>query len=353
MHAESRSGYSKVMVAAVVSATVLASALVYIYGWSPGLPTNTSATGSPLLPYSADAYAAETSYLLSSFSQSTGVPVAPVSSGGSFAVANQIAAGAPADVFVSVSIAATGPAYLKARSPGWAVGFASDQMVVAYSNGTAAAEVAALGQSAARSNATSAWSDFFESMSSGSVSVGIADPVADPAGLRGWLVLEAAGYLYASGNQSAYSSELLRSRSNVTGAHAAALVPALEAGRIQFLFIYKSAAVADGLPYVSLANGVNFGDPALAGYYTRFTYSDSAGVQRGSPIVLCITVPLGSSDEAGALRFVDFVVHNSETMSKYGLQPLSPARLYNDTEPPPGIVQLVAEGSLVPAGGLP
>lgn len=352
MMTDGRSGVSRAAEAAVVSALVVASALLYVYAGGLVPTSGTTATASPLISFSADAYAAETTSLLESFSQSTGVPVAPVSSGGSFADANQIAAGAPDDVFVSVSIAATGAGYLEDRSPGWAVGFASDQMVVAYSNGTAGAAVAALGQKAAKSNATSEWSAFFDALTSGSVKVGVADPAADPAGLRGWLVLEAAGYLYSDGNQSAYSSALLASGSNVTGTHAAALVPALEAGRVQFLFIYRSAAVADGLPYIPLASRVNFGSPSLAGYYAQFSYADSAGVQRGSPIVLCVTVPLGSADMANALRFVGFVVDNSGTLSGDGLQPLTPARLYNDTEPPSAIAQLVAQGSVVPAGAL-
>src|SRR5712691_4028662 len=124
-----RSGVSGVMIAIAAVAVIavgIASYTVY----------TTSVTLAPLISFSADAYTAEASALLDDFSLSTGVPVAPVKSGGSFADANQIAAGAPDDVFISAALSATGPRYLKNLSSNWAIGFASDQIVVAYSNAT-------------------------------------------------------------------------------------------------------------------------------------------------------------------------------------------------------------------------
>jgi molybdate/tungstate transport system substrate-binding protein len=312
---------------------------------------------APLISFSADAYTIETTALLNAFSQSTGVPVAPVKSGGSFADANQIAAGAPDDVFISVALSATAPQYLKNLSSNWAIGFASDQMVLAYSNATlsssSAATIVGQGNAAAKSNATSDWNTFFTSLVSGNVKVGISDPVADPAGLRGWLVLEAAGFLYASGNQGAYVTSLLQAKANVTGAHAAALVAPLQSGQIQFLFIYKSAAIADHLGYLIIDRHVNLGDPTLGAFYSKFSYKDSAGVTAGAPIILCITIPLSSVNTSEALEFVQYVVKNAGTLSSYGLQPFSPARLYSNVAPPAPISELVSQGLIVQAGSLP
>jgi molybdate/tungstate transport system substrate-binding protein len=184
------------------------------------------------------------------------------------------------------------------------------------------------------------------------VKVGIADPVADPAGLRGWLVLEAAGYQYANGNQNAYVSELLRANANVTGSHAAALVAPLESGQIQFLFIYKSAAVANHLGYISLDRHVDLGDPTLGTFYSKFSYKDSAGTTAGAPIVLCVTVPLSSVNQWEALQFVQYVVQNADTLAAYGLQPVVPAKLYSNLTPPAPISQLVSQGLVMMAGAL-
>lgn len=350
-----RRGISKTVAAfVVVTILVVALAAYLVLGAlqpKPGGSTTTSA--APLISFSADAYTIEATTLLTGFSQSTGVPVAPVKSGGSFADAGQIAAGAPDDIFISVALSATGPGYLKNYSANWAIGFASDQMVIAYSNSTSGAGVVALGDAAAASNSTSDWNSFFSALTSGGVKVGIADPVADPAGLRGWLVLEAAGYLYAGGNPTEYSSALMRNAANVTGTNAAALVAPLESGQIQFLFIYKSAAIADRLGFIALDRHVNLGDPALGGFYSEFTYTDSAGKTSGSPIILCITVPLSSVNTAEALQFVQYVVKNAGTLSAYGLQPFAPAKLYSNTTPPPAVNDLVTEGLVTQAGSLP
>ncbi len=318
--------------------------------------TSVTTTGAPMISYSADAYAAEVTSLLNGFATSTGAQVAPVKSAGSFADANQIAAGAPDDVFVSVALAATSAQYLKNLTSNWAVGFASDQMVLAYSNATqtsAAANVISLASTAAKSNATSDWNAFYLALTSGGVKLGISNPVADPAGLRGWLVLEAAGHLYSGGDQQAYVSPLLQNNANVTGTNAAALVAPLQAGQIQFLFIYKSAAVAAGLKFIALDSHVNLGSPSLGTFYSNFSYTDSAGKTAGAAIILCITVPLSSVNTAEALQFVQYVVQNAKTLSSYGLQPFAVAMLYNNVPPPAAVQALVSQGLVVEAGELP
>ncbi|HEV2138885.1 MAG TPA: substrate-binding domain-containing protein [Nitrososphaerales archaeon] len=358
------SGISNVRIATVTIVAVVVAVAYAVYTTWGGKTTLTQVSSStngssvpptPLISFSADAYAAETASLLSGFAQTTGLPVAPVKSGGSFADANQIAAGAPDDVFISVALSATGPRYLKNLSSNWAVGFASDQMVIAYSNATLSSPegtIVGRGNTAARSNTTSDWSAFFTSLTSGNGKIGISDPVADPAGLRAWLSLEAGGFLYSNGNQGAYATALLQAKANVTGTHAAALVAPLESGLIQFLFIYKSAAVTNHLGYIQLDRHVNLGDPTLGTFYSKLSYRDSAGVIAGAPIILCITVPLSSVNTTEALQFVQYVVKNAWELSSYGLQPFSQARLYNNVSPPAPVAQMISEGLMVEAGNL-
>lgn len=320
--------------------------------------TTTSVALAPLISYSADAYATETTALLSGFSTRTGIPVAPVVSGGSNADASSIAAGAPDDVFLSASLSATSPSHLGNLSSNWAIGIATDQMVLAYSNATksdsAASVIIAQGQTAANSNATSDWNAFYSSLVSGSVKVGISSPVADPAGLRAWLVLEAAGYLYSGGNQQAYASALLKSGDNVTASSAAALVAPLQSGQVQFLFTYKSAAKTDGLGYLALDSHVNLSSPNLGTFYSKFSYTDSAGKTTGAPIVIVITVPLSSVNMVEALEFVQYVVQNMKTLSSYGLIVPAQGLLYSSNtaaQPLPAAIQLlVTQGLLVQSG---
>jgi molybdate/tungstate transport system substrate-binding protein len=227
-------------------------------------------------------------------------------------------------------------------------------MVLAYSNATQSnsndASIINAGKQALTSNATGDWNSFFTSLTSGSTKLGISNPVTDPAGLRGWLVLEAAGYLYAGGNQQAYASALLKSGSNATGTNAAALVAPLQSGQIQFLFIYKSAAIADHLGYLSLDRHVNLSDSTLGSFYSKFSYTDSAGVTAASPIILVITVPLVSLNQAEALQFVQYVVKNSASLASYGLVILQKPNLYHNVTPPPAIQLMLAQGLIVDAG---
>ncbi|HVB95398.1 MAG TPA: substrate-binding domain-containing protein [Nitrososphaerales archaeon] len=320
------------------------------------LTSTVSAKEAPLVSYSADAYATEVTSLLNGFSSSTGAQVAPLKTGGSFADANQIAAGAPDDVFVSVALTATSSQYLRNLTSNWAVGFASDQMVLAYTNATqtsAAAGVINLADTAATSNATSDWNAFYTALTSGGIKIGISNPVSDPAGLRGWLVLEAAGYVCAGGNEQAYVTPLLQNNANATGTSAAALVAPLQAGQIQFLFIYKSAAVSDGLKFLTLESHVSLGSPSLGSFYSQFSYTDSAGKTAGAPIILCVTVPLSAVNTAEALQFVQYVVHNAKGLSSSGLQPFAVAMLYNNVPPPAPIQALVSQGLVAEAGALP
>lgn len=318
--------------------------------------TSSSAEG-PLISYSADAYAPEVTSLLNGFSSSTGVQVAPLKSGGSTADASAIEAGAPDDVFVSSSLAATSSAYLGNLTAGWTIGFATDQMVVAYSNSTtqtsAASSIISLGSTANNSNATSDWNNFYTALVSGTVKVGISAPSQDPGGLRGWLALEAAGYLYAGGNSSAYSSILLSDHDNVTAASAADLVAPLQAGDIQFLFTYKSAAVSNDLPFITLDSHVNLGTASLGSFYSKFSYTDSAGTTKGAPIVISVTIPKSAVNTAEALQFVQYVVQNAKSLSTFGVVPLSPCVIYESSSPPAAIQQLVTQGLVVSGGTLP
>ena len=317
--------------------------------------TMRSSSGVPLVIYSADAYVPEVAALASGFTSQTGIQTSPPKGGGSFALAQQIAQGNPVSVFVSVAKSAVSSSYLKNVSSGWAIAFAGDQMTIAYSNASAqspeAEKLISAYQTAVATNATSAWFEFFSNLSSGSVKVGISNPSADPAGFRGWLVLEAAGKLYA-GNESYFVSRMLGSSGNTTGASAAELVAPLESGQIQFLFIYKSSAVAHKLNYFQLPTAVNFGNASYSKFYSQFTYALPSGVESGSPILLFVTVPSDATNPSGSLEFVSYIVQHSSTLQSFGLTPLNPSVLYNETSVPEAIQRLVTQGDLVLGGSL-
>ncbi|MEM0118337.1 MAG: substrate-binding domain-containing protein [Conexivisphaerales archaeon] len=308
-----------------------------------------------LIVYSADAYAVESSYLLSSYSSAHNLAYTNPKTGGSFTLARQIAQGNPDDVFISVSKSAISPSYMGDMYPGWAIAFASDQMTIAYANSSSYSSaintLLLLYKNATISNSNLSWTNFFDYLTSGSLKLGISDPNSDPAGLRAWFMLEAAGLAYRN-NASYYVDRVLHNKENITSSSAAELVAPLQSGQIQVLFIYKSAAISLGLQRMDLPGLINLGDASLSSFYSRLTWNTTSGLQKGGPILLFITVPKGSKNYNSALDFVSYVVQQNSLLAKYGVQPLSPCIVFNSTDLPSAIQSLVVSGKVILGGNL-
>lgn len=289
--------------------------------------SQTSTISKGLLVISiADAYKGEADSLGMAFQNATGVSYT-VYSGGSFEVAEKIALGTDnTTVFLSIADSAYYPSYMGNDSPGWAIGLVTDQLVIAYSNQSLsnpeAATIIKLFKEAEATNSSKLFYYAFGNLTSGEVKVGISNPLTDPAGFRAWLALEIAGYLYAD-NESYFADRMLANQGNVTASNAAELVPSLETGQIQFLFIYKSAALAKGLGYIPLPPQMNFGNVSYASFYSKFTYFAGGKTFRGGPIILWISVPKNTNNEALAFQFVNFTLSHLNILASYGLSPLS------------------------------
>jgi molybdate/tungstate transport system substrate-binding protein len=145
----------------------------------------------------------------------------------------------------------------------------------------------------------------------------------------------------------------LQARANVTGSAAANMVAPLQAGQFQFLFIYRSAAIAQHLGYLQLDHKVNLGDPKFAAGYAQLTYRLATGLTKGAPIILCMTVPNNAPHASEAMQFVQYLAKSSgPVVSAYGLQPFAPPLLYNNTAPPQFVSQMLAEGDVAQGGSL-
>lgn len=337
-----------------LAAILVVIIMVGIAGYAGFQYFNGKTYNSALLVYSADAYVQESNHFLNEFHNQTGNPVVSAKGAGSFTAAHEIGQGDPANVFISVSLQSYNRSYLGDRYSGWAIAFASDQLVLAYSNATRTQDVNNIVsglQSARSSNSTTGFKSAFSNLTSGKVSVGISDPSSDPAGLRGWISLEIAGSLYAKGNQSYFTSRMQHNGGLSNSSSAALLVSPLVTGQIQFLFIYKSAAISKGLNYVSLPSRINFGNPALSSYYSGFSYNTATGPAKGSAIMLYISALSNNTimtDESYA--FTSFVMNHTLDMSTFGLLPLSTPVLFNNTEPPFEIQNLVILGKIANGG---
>lgn len=302
--------------------------------------------------YSADAYVQEADSLAAQFHNSTGIEMNQAIGGGSYTLAREIGQGDPASVFISVALSTYDRSYLGNRYSGWAVGFASDQLVLAYSPeaNQSVLNLVNMFRDAYSENSSSIFNEAFNNLTSGKIRVGISNASSDPAGLRAYLSLEAAGFLYHNGSTSYYITRALHNGAVVTASNAAELVSPLESGYIGLLYIYKSAAITKGLPYISLPPWINFGNSSLASFYSKFSYNTTSGLQVGVPIYLYISVVANATAASYAMKFVVFAIENNYLLSKYGLRPLKISLLFNSTTPPQAIADLLNDGKLSSAG---
>ncbi|MEM0156537.1 MAG: substrate-binding domain-containing protein [Thermoplasmataceae archaeon] len=335
--------------------TVVAAILVAIImiGVGVGVELDRPATG--LVFYSADAYVAETNALISRFHNATGIAVEPAKGGGSYTLAEEISQGVPASVFISVALSTYTEASLGHRYSGWAMAFASDQLVLAYDghqNSTVNNIVSLFSKANSTSNTSqrdAAYRDAFLDLTSGSVKVGISNASSDPAGLRAYLSLEIAGSLYEN-NSSFFTERIMKNQAVRSDSNAAELVSPLLDGDIGFLYIYRSAAISKNLDYVELPAQLSFGNTSLSTFYSEFHYNTTAGEQSGAPIYLYASALANGTDPAASVEFVSYIPGNDSFLSAYGLRPLEKPILFNNTLPPASITALASEGRLVYGG---
>lgn len=340
------------MVNKAIAAIVVVAVILVGIGIHFALSVDKTGT-EQLSVFSADAYLQESNSLLSSFKNSTGVSYLPVKSGGSYDMAREISQGETSTDFISVALSSYNQSYLGTHYSGWAVAFATDHLALTFFNGSgegsfekAIVHDLALGYA---TNNTGLLREGYYNLTSGKVKVGISDPLTDPAGYRGWLSLQVAGKILEN-NTSYYSSRLISNSGNVTASSAADLVAPLETGEIQFLFIYRSAAIAKEIPYLNLSNQTNFGDPGLSGYYSNFNLNYSGTEFTGGAIYLLISVPANEPYYNLSMNFTLYVIEHNSLMIPYGLAPLTHCILYNSTTPPASLSKLISSGTMTYGG---
>jgi molybdate/tungstate transport system substrate-binding protein len=316
-----------------------------------------SSSSKSITVYIAGAYAAEGQYLAQDFQNSTGIDV-KVIPGGSFKLASQISSGEPASVFIPVAftqaVDALGP-----RDPGWAIAAFTDQMAIVYSNLSLKNQyvVQALSyyNKAISTNDSTYWYDFFQTITSGNLKLGISNPSTDPEGLYAFLLLEIAGKLYAH-NSSYFVERVIESGSNITRSSTGEYVGPLEEGEIQLVFSYRSYAMAQGFHYIQLPPWLNFGSPSYVSLYSQFSWPvDLEGHQvniSGTPVYLYITVPKDPQDPSASYSFLQFVLLHGALLEKFGLSLIHPSPLFNSTSLPPQVVKLEETGEVSYAGPL-
>lgn len=247
---------------------------------APRIDVVAAASLRPLVEAAASAAAA---------SGATAVPVR-VQTGGSAALARRVA---ELDLHADLLLLADGALFdelLADWSDFW-IGFASDRLVIAYTEGS---------RYAAQLDAQR-WPAI---LLRPDVDVAMADPDLAPVGYR---TLQALRLWDLSNPQDPVADRLLAAaRANYRPDVAEMLAP-LQAGAVDYAFLYRSTALQAGLRMLALPPEVDLGDPSMAAAYARVEVlvagdTPSARViRRGAPIEFGIAPGRGASVAADDL----------------------------------------------------
>jgi molybdate/tungstate transport system substrate-binding protein len=127
------------------------------------------------------------------------------------------------------------------------------------------------------------------------------------------------------------------------------LIPLVEAGQLDYLFIYKSVCEQHHMPFVTLPDQINLGSLAWSDFYKQASIKISGKKpgtfieKKGAPMVYGITIPSNAPNKAWAVKFLAFVLgpQGRDVMEKNGQHSIYPAKLSGDAAHlPPVIKQL-------------
>ncbi len=177
------------------------------------------------------------------------------------------------------------------------------------------------------------------------VEYGHSDPNADPCGYRSQLVWQLAEKHY---NAPGLYKKLVdnRPRRNIRSKETD-LIALLEAGELDYIFIYRSICRQHKMPFVALPEQINLKDPRYADFYRRASVKISGKTpgsfieKKGQAMVYGMTIPKNAPNYKAAVAFVNFVLspRGQKIMAVNGQPPLVPAQVTGNKERvPAGVI---------------
>ena len=181
----------------------------------------------------------------------------------------------------------------------WHVRLAGDRMVLAYTSRSRGAD----------SVSSENWPRV---VTAEGVVAGRSDPDRDPAGYRALLAMKLAERHL---RQPGLAERLLEhAPERLVRPRSAELVALLQAGELDYAWLYESMASTAGLSFVRLPDAVDLGNPALESTYIADSVTVAGAapgdtlVINGYPIVLALTIPHGAPHAAQGAEFVAWLL---------------------------------------------
>jgi molybdate/tungstate transport system substrate-binding protein len=180
------------------------------------------------------------------------------------------------------------------------------------------------------------------------VQYGHSNPNADPCGYRTLLSWQLAEKYYKV--PGLYKELLAHCPQQNVRPKETDLISLLEAGQLDYMFIYKSVCQQHHMPFVALPDQINLGSPKYADFYKQATIKITGKKpgtfieQKGAPMIYGLTIPDNAPHREWAVKFLAFVLgpEGRAIMEKNGQQALHPATVTGDAgKLPPELKQFV------------
>lgn len=172
------------------------------------------------------------------------------------------------------------------------------------------------------------------------VQYGHSDPNADPCGYRSVLTWQLAEKHYKKENLFKLLTEKMPQK-NIRPKETD-LLALLEAGELDYIFIYRSVAEQHHGKYVVLPDEINLKSAGLAEFYKTASLKITGKKpgewieKKGAPMVYGITLPKNAPNPKGGAAFIAFVLgeEGREIMKKNGQPEIIPPRVDNKEKLP-------------------
>lgn len=182
----------------------------------------------------------------------------------------------------------------------WYMNLARTQLVIGYNPDSKFAT-----DFRAAASGSKSW---YQVLEESGLRLGRTDPELDPKGVSTLLMFDLAQTYY---NQPGLKEKILGADENASQVFPEeTLVARLGAGQLDAGVFYLNEAKAANIPYITLPDQINLGNPAYASTYAAVHWTDpkTGKVHTGAPILYTITIPSTAKNKAGAIAFANFML---------------------------------------------
>ncbi|MHB8931307.1 MAG: tungstate ABC transporter substrate-binding protein WtpA [Melioribacteraceae bacterium] len=200
----------------------------------------------------------------------------------------------------------------------WNLKFATNEMAIVYTDKSRRAKE--INQK-----------NWFDILLDKNISVGRADPNADPCGYRTILTMKLAEIYY---NKKGLAEKLIKKDQEYIRPKEVDLLALLEEGELDYIFLYRSVAEQHGLKFLLLPDKINMKKSELEDYYKQVSVELNGKKpgekisQEGSSMVYGVTIPKNSPNPALAKKFIQYLMNKEKglkVMQEFGQPTVVPS----------------------------